>query len=57
MMKTVEYWECGVCHMTTFGEWNCEVKDRTSTEDEDYKPVCKSCEDIVRENFVPDEEI
>ncbi len=56
-MKTLtnKYWECGVCHITTFGDWECEVKPQ-GTSDEEFKPVCKFCTIGVKANFVPDEQ-
>lgn len=51
----MSYWECGVCHMKTFGDWNCEVKPHDK-DDEEFQPVCKACEIGVLENFVPENE-
>jgi len=46
-------WECGVCHIITHGDWNCEVKEYWE-DDEFFRPVCKSCEIQVEANFVPE---
>ena len=50
-----KYWECGLCHIITMGDWDCEVKPH-GEDDEAFKPVCKLCEIGVKENFVPENE-
>ena len=52
-----EWWECGVCHMTTYGEWDAEAKlNDKPDKDVNWLPLCKVCTMEVKKNFIADED-
>ncbi len=51
-----EMWECGMCHIKTFGEWDAEARPKESEDENEWMPLCKACSNDVRKDFIPDEE-
>ena len=50
-------WECGMCHIKTFGTWDAEAKLNEDLDtDENWKPLCHSCELEIKKTFIPDPE-
>lgn len=49
------YWECGMCHITTFGDWEAESRPHESNREDDWEPLCKLCTIEVKKDFVEDE--
>jgi len=56
LQRSVEEWECGLCHIITRGEWEAEVRPKGSEIETEWQQVCQSCCIDIKKDFIPDEE-
>lgn len=48
-----DWWECGMCHIKTFGEWDAEAKLNTDEDtDDNWHQLCKACTFEIKKTFI-----
>jgi len=52
--KPRQQWTCGMCQMTTHGEWDAESRPVDSKSEEDWVPLCQVCTIEVKKDFIAD---